>query len=348
MLSSIKMNFQFFKIKFFIVIILVFLFSSCSSPNSERSKVTISKEEHQWLEKFFRYFMFYDNAIYTLAGSKPLTDMIIVYYDLPEESLREQEQERKERQYFLLNCDNKKDMEFYKKLSSEEKKEKAYLIKDRDFIYNIDELWDKWEKIKSRFSLKKDFLLVKKEISAEKFKKIDPFCKAIYEVFFVNVRRTAFVIQENYDLFRQAVGYDFDPLTIVFELENESSSFWDKIRGEDAWRYSVLWGLLFGFGKENSFSHIWVSRKIKNLHLSEKEKEWADSLLTWRSCQDEPSFSDKNAFSISNFSIPAFKSFTQKDPVVLKYEREREEIKQLYKGKDFVSFTLKLLTEAQK
>lgn len=54
---------------------------------------------------------------------------------------------------------------------------------------------------------------------------------------------------------------------------------------------------------------------------------------------------DKNAFTLSNFTIPVFNSFTENDPFVAKYEAERENIRQLYKGKDFVTWTLELLTE---
>lgn len=330
--------------KIYILIITLMLFAACSSPQAEKSnKFGLAQEEHLWLEKFFRYFMLHETAIYTLAGSKPLTEMPLFYEDAPEKLLREEK--REEYVYFLLNRNDEQDMQFYEKLSPLEKKEKAHLIYEKDFIHNIEDLWDKWEKIQHRFSIKKRFLLVKRERPRESWKELFPRCTAIYDVLFVDVVKTALVIQENYELFKQAVGYDFDPLEAVFELENESSNFWNKVKGKEAWRYSYLWGLLYGFGKENAFSHFWKSRHIRAIECNEKEKLLAASLKKWSSCKNRPSLTDSNAFTISNFTIPIFNSFSENDPVATKYEAEREKIKQLYKGKDFVFFTLELLTD---
>lgn len=330
--------------KIYVLMAFLFLCTSCSSSHVEESnKFNLSKEEHVWLEKFFRYFMLRETAIYTLAGSKPLTEMSLFYEDTPEEQLREEK--REEFVYFLLNRNDEKDMKFYEQLSPVEKEEKAQLVYDQDFIYNIEKLWDKWEKIQHRFPLKKQFLLVKKERPREGWKEIFPGCRAIYDIFFVDVLKTAMVIQENYELFKRVVGYDFDPLEIVFELENEHSDFWNTIRGKEAWKYSYLWGLLYGFGKENTFSHFWKNRHSRDTYCNEKEKTLAASLKTWSSCKNRPSPTDSGAFTISNFTIPAFKSFAQNDPVVAKYEMERGKIQQFYKGKDFVTFTLELLTD---
>ena len=327
--------------KIYFLIMLLILFTTCSSPSQKPHQWNLTKEEHAWLEKFFRYFMLHETAIYTLAGSKPLTEMTLLYEGTLKEQLREEK--REDHAYFLLNRGNERDMEFYEKLSSLEKEEKAYLIDEKDFIHNIEELWDQWEKIQYRFPIQKRFLLVKKERPKEDWKELFPTCTAIYDVFLVNVPKTALVIQENYELFRRAVGYDFDPLEIVFDLENKNSKFWDKITGKEAWKYSYLWGLLYGFGKENTFLHFWKNRHIRE--PCEKEKLLSTNLQTWSSCKDRPSFIDKNAFTISLFPIPLFKSFSPEDPIVAKYEMERKKIQHLYKGKDFVTFTLELLTD---
>jgi hypothetical protein len=330
--------------KIYILATLLMFFTACFSSGSSQSKnFNLTNEEYLWLEKFFRYFMLHETAIYTLAGSKPLTEIHLFYEEKATEEFREDNQE--EYLYFLLNRDNKKDMEFYKKLSHIEKKEKAFLIYEKDFIYDIENLWDRWEKIQHRFPIKKRFLLLKKERSQDSWENMFPNCKAIYDVLFVDVLKTAMVIQENYELFRQAVGYDFDSMEVVFELENKSSKFWDKITKKDAWRYSYLWGLLYGFGKENAFSHFWKSRHIRSSNCSQKEKILAQKIEKWVSCKNRPDFNDKNAFTLSNFTIPIFNSFSKDDPVVAKYESERERIKRLYKGKDFVTYTLELLTE---
>lgn len=326
------------------LMICLMLFTACSSPYSEQSKkFELTDEEHLWLEKFFRYFMLYETAIYTLAGSKPLTEITLCYEDTPEEQLREEK--REDYLYFLLNRNSEKDMRFYEKLSPLEKEEKALLINDKDFIYNIEELWGKWEKLQHRFPIKKRFLLLKRERPKEDWKEIFPNYTAIYDIFFVDVLKTALVIQENYDLFRKAVGYDFDPLEVVFELENRHSNFWEKLEGKEGWNHAPLWGILYGFGKKNSFSYTWKGRNAKEPNRTENEKLWAANLQSQSSCKDRPSRSEKGAFTLSNFTIPVFKSFIENDPIVTKYEAERENIKQIYKGKDFVAYTLELLTE---
>lgn len=297
------------------------------------------------MEKFFRYFLLCESAIYTLAGSKPLTETTLFYEDRPEELLREER--RNDFVYFLLNRSNEKDMQFYEKLSPQEKEEKAYLIDDKDFIHNIEELWDKWEKIQHRFQIKKRFLLFKKEYPKEYWQHLFPEYSAIHTIFFIDVVKTALVIQENYELFKRAVGFDFDPLEVVFEMEQDKSPFWDTIHGKEAWNYSYLWGLLYGFGKENSFTHFWKSRNIRSDKYCEKGKILSPHIKKWPSYKNRPSFSEKGAFSLSNFVIPAFNSFSENDPVVAKYEAEKEKIKELYKGKDFVIQTLELLTEPQ-
>lgn len=328
----------------YVLMTFVMLFTACSSPSPEQSKkFELTAEERIWLEKFFRYFMLHETAIYTLAGSKPLTEMILCYEDTPQEQLREEK--REEYLYFLLNRSNEKDMQFYEKLSPLEKEEKAFLIDDKDFIYNIEELWEKWEKIQHRFPLKKRFLLLKKERHKEGWKEVFPNYTAIYDVLFVDVLKTALVIQENYELFRKTVGYDFDSLEVVFELENKHSTFWEKLGGKEGWRHATLWGILFGFGRENAFAYTWKGRSTKEAHRTEQEKLWAASLPSWSSCKNRPSCDDKGAFTLSNFTIPVFKSFIENDPVVAKYEAERENIRKLYKGKDFVACTLELLTE---
>ncbi len=333
--------------KIYALLMFLTLLVACSTPSSKKSeKFDLTEEEHACLEKFFRYFMLHETAIYTLAGSKPLTVMPLFYEDMTEEQLREDE--RNERVYFLLNRNNKKDMEFYNSLSFLEKEEKAYLIAEEDFIYPIEDLWDRWEKIQNRFPIKKKFLLVKKEWITDSWKSLFPRCKAIYDVFLVDILKTALIIQENYELFKHAVGYDFDPLEVVFELENTTSKFWDQLRGEEGWKYATLWGILYGFGRENAFSYTWKGRNTKEPNRTEQEKLWTVSLPSWSSCKTRPSPTDKGAFTLSNFTIPVFKSFSEKDPVVTKYEAERENIKRLYKGKDFVAYTLDLLTKNEK
>lgn len=243
--------------------------------------------------------------------------------------------------YFDLNRDDEEDMLFYKRLSTNQKK-KAFLIPGKNFIYHSDQLWDHWEKMQHRFPLSKKFLLIKKERPLEKVKQLNPDLEKILDVMFVNIFQTAFILQKHYDLFRRAVGFDFDPLQTVFELENPNSKFWNSIQG---CAHSYLWGLLYGFGEKNTWGYFWKGRHMIGADTHDKEIAFANVLKKWFSYKTLPSGEEKNAFSISNFSVPGFASFSEIDPVVIQYEKERKMIQKVYRGKDFVQFTLHLLSD---
>jgi len=321
-----------------IVVIFFLFFNSCSFLNPPFPPKKLTKEEHHWVEKFLRYWMFEENGIYTLLGSKPLIRFQLVYYDTSEEVRRQKETDQYA--YFLLNKNDKNDQEFFKKLSKDNKK-KAILISDCDFIYNFEELWEKWEKIQDRFPLKKKFLLVKRERKLDP-QRSTPHCIKIYDIFFVDVYKTAYIIQENYELFKKAVDYDFDPIKVVLDIQNPESIFWNKIQG---YKYSYLWGLLYGYGKENSFYHYWQTRSLWDNSMGAAEKKVSQSIEKHSSNKKIPNLSNKNSNSIKDFCIPFFCSYKNPDPIIEKYTLENKQIKKLYRGKDFVSYTLELLTE---
>jgi hypothetical protein len=319
------------------MLILSFLFcKGCSLSSISKKKYELTEQEYNSLEKFFRYFFLHEGAIFTILGSKPLTEVVIVY-EKKEEGFEENPEELKG-VYLTLNRNDPEHKIFCKKLPKECH---VKWVSDRNFIYPIDELWSFWENISSRFSLSKKYLLVKKERSLEEVKALNKNYEKIYDVFFVDVFKTALVLQENYDLFKQAVGFDFDPLKVTLELENSSSPFWASIQSP---KYSYLWGILYGFGKKNAFSYYWKFRVFSDSHASEQERAFAASLINSPSCLYLPDrFFSK--FSITDFPLPSFSSFSNPDPIVLLYKKEKKEIQKLYKGKDFVFYTLELLTE---
>lgn len=323
----------------YLLILLVFCNSSCINSKENIPTFPITAQEKVWLEKFFRYFLFYEPGVYTLLGSKPITEIYIAYEQKHLSQLTNEEIEKLV--YFELNRDDESDMLFYKRLSPDQKK-KAILISGKNFIYHVGQLWNQWEKIQCRFPLSKKFLLIKKERLLGKTEQSNSNIEKIIDVMFVNIFQTAFILQNHYDLFKRAVGFDFDPLQIVFELENEDSEFWKRIQGS---QHSYLWGLLHGFGEKNTWGYFWKGRHIIGADTHEKEIGFANVLEKWSTYQMFPSGEEKNAFSISNFPVPAFASFSETDPVVIQYEKEREIIKNLYKGKDFVQFTLYLLSD---
>ena len=86
-------------------------------------------------------------------------------------------------------------------------------------------------------------------------------------------------------------------------------------------------GILFGFGKENSWCYYW-----KYHDGSEKAKKFANS-LKGRASEENQQF---KIWTIRDFPIPGFASFSEDDEIVKKYQKQREKIMKIYQGKDLV------------
>jgi len=252
-----------------------------------------SDEERVWMKRFFEFLLFSESGAYTLYGEKPIVRFDISFYSLEE----------------LLKLQN---------AVEENAGLEDIVIEDYDFPDN----WIKWEKVSDRFNLSQ-FLL---------FSKIDPDYPKLFWIFFVNVAETTKVIQKNYALFKDVYGDDFDPRKVVFEIEHESSPFWDSVS-----HHSGLTGLIYGFGEKNSFCFYSTYKDgiIEDKEVKKKYPFKAFSAPTTFTAHE----------SVENFPIPQFVTFSEKDPVIKKYEKARKRIKKTYRGVDFVECTLKKLTE---
>jgi hypothetical protein len=259
-------------------------------------RIELTAEERTWMTKFFNRILFEEDAIYTLCGSKPLTEIIIEEYTSEEISA------------------------YYNSLSEEEKKKLTAVIES---AYDLPENWRKWEKISSRFPLKK-YLFFKSELHK------DPRATFLY---FVNILNTALVIEEHYPLFRKVVGFDFNPLEVVHEITNKNSKFWKKATSS-----ALLSGILFGYGKKNALTFHWkhFDHPSTCTHFLESCKHHGSN--------PSSSVQRKEYYAIQNFPIPSFASFDEYDEVVEKYKKERTYIQEVYKGKDFLDETLRRLT----
>jgi hypothetical protein len=286
---------------YFFAISFLFFTPSYAKADPKISEKTqgwsIEPHERKWLEKFFNDIMLHESAVYTLFGSKPMT--MIVLDHTPEEKIQA----------------------IIEEMSEEEKKELFFL----DEPYDLPDNWKKWEKISSRFPIL-NYLF---------FKKVREDNPLLEDVYFVNIRQTAFTIEENYELFKKYVDEDFDPLEAVFEIGDERSAFW-KATAQN----STLLGILYGFGKKNAQCFDW-----KYWSYSEDNKPlraFTDSLsFTFSS-----NIKEYKTVSLKHFGLPCFASFSSqgKDEIVKKYESERKAIQRHYKGKDFVAETLRKLT----
>lgn len=283
-------------------------------------KTISSEEKNLVLDKFFRYLLFNESGIYTLVGSKPITD-IWMFCEGKEEKIKRWEslsEEEKSSRILIINRDKKEDMDFYKTLSKKLRK-KAVVVPDRDFLIDFECFVNNWGLIK-KTNISNKYML----IGRGGFQKLKTKNEKFFRIVFVNVLQVALTLQEHYSLFKDFVGFDFDPISVVMELREDKSAFWDKLEeGESA----LLWGILYGFGKENSFCYLW---KDKYKCLNEIEAFASQEFVSIP--------------SLNNFSIPAFASFFEYDLVIQKYKKEKEIIQKEYQGKNFLDHTLKILS----
>lgn len=272
---------------------LLFFLAICFFGSCSSSSEGLSKDEKTWMTKFFRDIMLEENCIYTLWGSKPMTRIII--YKYPEEMVKE----------------------YLESLSKEDMKNARIISK-----YDLPENWERWEEIKDRFPLKRYMLF---EVKWQN----EPHVKILY---FVDILKTALVLQEHYLEFREYVGFDFDPMEVVLEMKDPSPLFWEKIQTN-----SLLWGLLFGYGKENAYAFHW-----KYSAHSDRVEDFFGRLKGDFSCE---SLNGSAKRRLSNLEIPSFISFQTSDPMVKKYSDEKSEIQGIYRGKDFLDTTLDQLVK---
>ena len=119
---------------------------------------------------------------------------------------------------------------------------------------------------------------------------------------------------------------------MTLEVQNKDSHFW-KIVEENA----RLLGILYGFGKQNSFCFSWKYGEENNTPALHQFRE-----NMWFTFSDELKFI--GASTITHFPIPIFASFLREDTVIKKYQMERKKIMKEYANKDFVELTLQKLT----
>ena len=267
---------------------ILFLVTACHKT-TQPPTYDLSSEDRVWMETFFTGIMLQNPAIYTLCGSKPMT-CVALHYHTDEEV-----------------------QTYYDQMTEEEKKTAVY-VED----YQLAQNWEKWELIRSRFPITKYMIYKKNDTESPKFA----------HIYFVDPIKVASAITENYNVFKDATGFDFDPLQEAFQIE-KGSMFWDKIKGNP-----ITYGILFGFGAKNSLKFYW-----ENWGQPENSESFSDCVPAYVS----DSLTDGKS-SLENLILPAFMSFFKEDEVIEKYKKEREAIRSEYQGKNFLDYTLQKLT----
>lgn len=203
--------------------------------------------------------------------------------------------------------------DWYNSLSEEEKKEVVKV--PHDFF---SENWQKWEKISSRFPMGR-YRFFKKEF---------PEQPKVQLVYFIDIAKVALTLEKHYDIFKRCNGMDFDPIQEAFNM-SKGSEFWDNNSSNQA-----LIGLLYGFGLQNSLFFDWRYNDKLSEHVGFQESlqfHFSDT------CQYDS--------DLKNLKIPVFATYSLlKDPIIKRYQEERREIQKIYRGKDFLDFTLQQMT----
>lgn len=219
--------------------------------------------------------------------------------------------------YYLTQEERQKSYEDYLLLPNEEK---AKYILER---YDLSANYTHWEKIKTRLPVTQYLFGTFSS----------PYAKRGKLLLFVNIELTLKMLLNHYEDFRHLLGTDFDPFEVVFELENSDSWFWNKVISSH-----TLLGILLGFGKSNAWFFEW------NRKYGEKQNKKGAFLqsLPWTTNWEEYIVD----YNPKDFSLPIFGCYGLHtgDAIMKNYEKERNDIKALYKGRDEVDLVLEWLT----
>jgi len=291
-----------FRLSSLFILLLIFSLSlsACSLKNkseSPTSKFALTAEEKTCLKEFFCDLLFKHPGAFTLFGTKPISTCCL-YQPLTEE---EKEQQRA----------------YYASLPDEQKANLR--IKKYDFEKN----YQRWQEIKQRLPIRQYLFGT---FSA-------PCDQKTAILLFVNIEMTLRTLLKYYDDFQYALGYDFDPLQVVFEVENSDSKFWNHVLKNHA-----LQGILLGFGRDNAWFFEW-ERKCSKEH-NPKNVFFQSLPVTF---YEERDIQDPNP---KQFLLPVYKSFGLYDDKSLfkQYQIEQKQIMNLYKGRDELDVALEWLT----
>lgn len=203
--------------RFSVHCIAVIFFLSNFSCESPKQDFLIDKEDRAVVDDFLQYIAISELGVYTILGSKPVTQCHI-----PE--LRTEDE--LQAQYKAMPEDFRKRISF-----------KRFDMSKR--IAELREVCNKWVKIQYKY-IGEHFAI--------------HFDEEMHSCFLVNIPLVIYVLREHYQDFSKALGIDFDPAIVSREIGNKSSEFWKIFKKSGN---SFLWGLLFGYGEKNSKLFQW-------------------------------------------------------------------------------------------
>ena len=166
------------------------------------------------MEKFIDDYFLGKITVYSLFGSKPMTEIPICCAS---------------KQEWQSNYTNFVKQECPIEEHDEALAEFAAFLKN----YDLPENWETWIKWVSKHS-NRSFLFSKRPTLSDD----------VFSLFILNVQEAAWILQHHYNSISRELSMEFDPLEVVMQFEDLSSPFWTKV-----FQSHYVQGLLHGFGE---------------------------------------------------------------------------------------------------
>lgn len=279
--------------------------------NHKKQKPLFIKKDNTTF--FLENLMIREDGLFTLLGSKPITQFDIT----GKISETEEEFQREYEELKAIREQHKHDPTYvYSKIKLPEyeefKKERLKDLPRMHFAFHK-KIWERW-------------LAEKGCLSNSVYKLTFRDSNGL----FINVPNTIYILKKHYADFVEITGLPFDVDTILDSIDDQGSIFWQKVFTN---RY--LCGLILGYGQKNAFLFDWVRRNslsldsisLKRFHELSRFRHHAKLML-------------KANITVEDLEIPYFVTFDIDNEDVERYSREREKIVDFLKDKDLVAFVL--------
>lgn len=173
------------------------------------------------------------------------------------------------------------------------------------------EQWKEWKKFMKDLRFK-NFLFIEGKCARD----------STYSwICLINIPKAVKIIQDHELAFRKIIGdQPLDSLDIIHRLTDPKSRFLEAVFSDH-----YLSGLLHGYGEENSriFAEGFLKEKLHTV-------------------LEQPQVSAENSMTHEYFPLPTYAA-SKNDPMQAKYEKQRKEIQNIYRGGNIIDITLKFL-----
>ncbi|MCK4935006.1 MAG: hypothetical protein KAR79_05415 [Simkaniaceae bacterium] len=177
--------------------------------------------------------------------------------------------------------------------------------------------WDIWERVSSKLQMH-DYIITKRPGIQNEDSRVDT-------ILILNRKEVLYTLEKYYSDFREVFGEDFNPSSIINEVKDPNSFFWNTVL-----KHHAMLGILLGYGYMNSWIFHWKDRYAETTNNRGKFFK----ALPFQTVDDE-----KIQYpTVNNFPLPVFR-FVDPKPIE-KYRKERDLIQKKYSQGDFLTITI--------